>query len=98
MSARSPLIPEGWKVKAGAVVVVEPSKDDPAPPTGVWKVLDKAPGVNAWWLMALDDVAKEWAARRPDQATSGCVNRPSRVLVPRGYRRARPADLQEPGR
>lgn len=93
MSRAEQLLPEGWKPKRGSVVHVEPSKDDPAPPHGVWKILDRAPGAGSWWLQPVDDAARDWAGRWPGQVVTGCVQRHGRVLIPKGYRRARASDL-----
>lgn len=93
MSRAEQLLPDGWKPTRHSVVTIEPTKDDPAPPHGVWRVFDRAPGTGAWWLLPVDDAAREWAHRFPGQVTTGCISRSGRVLIPRGFRRPRPSDL-----
>lgn len=93
MSRADQLLPDGWKPKVGSVVTVEPSKDEPAPPHGVWKVISAAPGAGQWWLLPVDDAAREWKDRWPGQIVTGCTQRSGRVLIPRGFRRPRASDL-----
>jgi hypothetical protein len=78
------LVPDGWKPKPGARVTVQPSKDMPQPPGGVWKVLDRGPSSNGWWLMPSDETAKAWAKHWPNQLTQGCIEVNGRLLVPPG--------------
>lgn len=92
--SREQLIPDGWKVTRHSVVTVEPTKDDPAPPHGLWRAIDQAPGAGQWWLLPVDDAARAWLARFPGaRQPGGCISRASRVLIPKGYRRERASDL-----
>lgn len=93
MSRADQLLPEGWRPKVGSTVHVEPSKDEPAPPHGVWKVVSGAPGAGMWWLLPVDDAARTWRDRWPGQVTTGCITRSGRLLIPRGFRRPSPSDL-----
>lgn len=93
MNRAEQLLPEGWKPRLGSVVGVEPSKDDPAPPHGRWKVVSAAPGTGQWWLLPVDDAARKWKDRWPGQVTTGCISRSGRVLVPVGFRRPKASDL-----
>lgn len=94
MSRAEQLIPDGWKPRVGSVVIVEGTKDDPAPPHGVWKVISAAPGAGQWWLLPAGDAAREWLERFPGQRhVGGCITRPGRVLLPKGTRRPRSSDL-----
>lgn len=94
MSRADQLLPDGWKPKVGSTVHVEESKDEPAPPHGRWKVISAAPGTGAWWLLPVDDAAREWLGRFPGQRhPGGCITRSGRHLVPLGFRRPRPSDL-----
>lgn len=90
MSGRAELlVPDGWKPKPGARCIVQPSKDIPSPPGGVWRVIDRAPSPNAWWLQPADDDARTWAAKWPNAMTQGCVEVAGRLLVPPGTRVSR---------
>jgi hypothetical protein len=91
--AREQLIPDGWKPKLNGTVHVEESKDDPAPPHGTWKIVSAAPGTGQWWLMPVDEAARDWRDRFPGQVTTGCISRSGRVLIPKGYRRPKARDL-----
>lgn len=92
--SRDQLLPEGWKPKLGSTVTVEPSKDEPYPPAGNWKLVSAAPGTGMWWLLPVDAPAREWLAAHHDQRhPGGCITRSGRHVVPLGYRRPRPTDL-----
>lgn len=93
MSRADQLLPEGWKPTRQSVVHVEPTKDEPAPPHGLWRVFDRAPGAGCWWLLPVDEAARTWAQRFPGQVVSGCITRKGQQLIPRGYRRPRASDL-----
>lgn len=94
MSRADALVPEGWKPRVGVTVVVEASKDDPAPPHGTWTVISAAPDAGHWWLLPVDPPAREWLARFPGQRhLGGCILRAGRVLLPRGKRRPAARDL-----
>lgn len=82
MSRAELLVPEGWKPKPGARVRVLPSKDVPHPPSGVWRVIDRGPSTNGWWLMPVDQAAKDWAAHWPNAITQGCIEIAGRLLAP----------------
>jgi hypothetical protein len=77
------LVPDGWRPARGNRVTVLASKDDPRPPAGVWRVVDRAPA--GWWLIPHDDTAREWARRWPNQVTQGCVEVSGRRLIPPGH-------------
>jgi len=78
----------------GSTVHVEDSKDEPAPPHGRWKAVSAAPGTGQWWLLPVDEAAREWLARFPGQRhLGGCIVRSGRVLVPVGFRKPKPTDL-----
>lgn len=93
MSRGDQLLPDGWKPTRQSVVHVEPSKDEPAPPHGLWRVFDRAPGVGCWWLLPVDDAARTWAQRFPGQLSTGCISRRGTVLIPKGYRKPAAKDL-----
>lgn len=94
MARADQLLPEGWKPKAGSVVHVEDSKDEPAPPHGRWKVVSAAPGTGMWWLLPVNDDARLWLVRFPGQRhLGGCITRSGRVLVPVGFRKPAAKDL-----
>lgn len=91
---REALIPEGWKPKVGGTVVVEESRDEPAPPHGVWKIVSAAPGTGQWWLLPVGPTSRQWLEHFPGQRhPGGCIVRSGRVLIPHGFRRPKPSDL-----
>lgn len=91
--SRPQLIPDGWKPTRHSVVHVDETKTEPAPPHGLWRCVDRAPGAAMWWLLPVDEAARTWAQRWPGQMTQGCLARKAGQLIPKGYRRARPSDL-----
>ena len=93
MSRAEQLLPEGWKPSRHSVVTLEATKDEPAPPHGLWRVFDQAPGAGMWWLMPSDDAASDWARRFPGQMTTGCISRKAGQMIPRGFRRPAARDL-----
>lgn len=64
MSYDRRLLPEGWAPRPGGHVRVLPdpkaAPDAPAPPDGVWWVVDRAPDPQHWWVMPKDEEAKTW--------------------------------------
>lgn len=93
MSRADQLLPDGWKPGRHSVVHIEPTKDEPSPPHGLWRCVDRAPGTAMWWLLPVDDAARTWAARWPGQVTTGCISRKAGTMTPKGYRKPRPSDL-----
>lgn len=83
MSGRGQLlIPEGWRPGIGVRVAILATKDDPQPPHGVWRCLDRAP--QGWWLTPADERSRTWAQRWPNMLTQGCVAVAGTRLVPPG--------------
>jgi hypothetical protein len=66
-----------WRPTIGARVRVTPRPkapdDEPPPPLGVWRILDRAPERGTWWLQAADSEARLWLAAHPKQNQSGCI-------------------------
>ena len=78
------LVPEGWKPDRNVRVRVLPSADEPAPPAGVWRIVDRSAGEPGpwWWAQPIDDRAREWAAEHPTRIVSGCLDVKGLRLVP----------------
>lgn len=76
------LIPDGWKPAPGVRCSILPSRDDPAPPAGAWRCIDRAP--SGWWLTPADDRARAWAQHWPNMLTQGCVQVAGSRLVSPG--------------
>jgi|1185.fasta_scaffold152195_2 hypothetical protein len=70
-----------WTARPGSRVTCKPMKKDgnATPPPGMWRILDRAPDPQSWWLMALDEQSKEHAKRH---GKSGCISRSSHGLDP----------------
>jgi len=75
MSRAELLIPEGWKPDRNVRVIVIPSRDEPVPPAGVWRIVDRSAGGPGphWWAQPITDPARKWLERHPDRAISGCL-------------------------
>lgn len=81
------LVPEGWAPSRGARVTVLPHRDEPVPPAGVWRLLDRSatePG-TWWWAQPADDAARAWAARHPGRIVQTCLDVKGLLLVPPGH-------------
>lgn len=65
---------ESWRPKSGSRVRLRPrQKDFDRPiPTGVWCVIDRAPGHMNWWVKATDLEAQAWASQHPGEIVSQC--------------------------
>jgi hypothetical protein len=79
------LLPDGWVPARGSRVVLIGTKDDPEPPPGVYRLIEKAP--LGWWAQPTDDVARAWATEHPGAVVQGCLQVPGRRLVPPGSKR-----------
>lgn len=78
------LVPEGWLPRRNARVIVLPHADEPHPPAGVWRVIDRSngdPGPH-WWCQPADDTAREWLARHPKRRVQGCIEVKGLRLAP----------------
>lgn len=76
-----------WRPTPGAVVRFTPNHDrpddEPAPPPGTWKIIDRNDrGPQHWWVLALDDTARAWAEAHPGLVISRCVDAHGRDLSP----------------
>ena len=68
--------------------VLEAHRDEPVPPAGVWRLIDRSattPG-TWWWAQPADDAARAWAARHPGRIVQSCLDVPGLRLVPPGYK------------
>ncbi len=76
-----------WRPRAGSIVRFadrdDRPADEPAPPPGTWKIIDRNDrGPQHWWVLALDDTAREWAAAHPGEVISRCVDAHGASLAP----------------
>lgn len=89
------LRPTDWQPKPGSRVVILPetkaAADAPAPPPGVWVVIDRSPEPSHWWVMPHDGESRVWATvgvagRRRDEWPAGWPGQQvnSRRLYPAG--------------
>jgi hypothetical protein len=80
------LVPEGWKPARGARVSVLPHVDEPVPPAGVWRIIDRSAGDPGphWWAQPHDDAARAWAQAHPSRIVQGCLEVKGLRLVPPG--------------
>lgn len=85
MSGRAELlVPEGWKPDRNVRVRVLPHTDEPHPPAGVWRIVDRSngdPGPH-WWAQPIDDAARRWAELHPARIVSGCTELKGLRCVP----------------
>ena len=88
MSRADLLVPEGWKPARGARVTVLASRDEPYPPRGVWRIIDRSSsGPGAWWwAVPVDDEARAWADAHPARIVSRCIDLNGLRLVPPGHK------------
>lgn len=93
MSRARLLVPEDWRPTRGTRVEVLPHRDEPVPPAGVWRIIDRSAGDPGphWWVMAVDEAAQQWAQRHPRRIVQGCLEVKGLRLVPPGYA-PRPAE------
>jgi hypothetical protein len=80
------LLPDGWKPTRNTRVEVLPDADEPVPPAGVWRIVDRSgggPGPH-WWAQPVDEQARAWAAGHGDRITSGCLEVKGLRCVPPG--------------
>lgn len=99
MSRTELLVPEGWKPARGARVSVLPHTDEPVPPAGVWRIIDRSAGEPGphWWAQPVDDAARAWAAGHPARILQGCLEVKGLRCVPPGHR-PRPTSTRAGGR
>lgn len=93
MSRAELLLPDGWRPARNMRVRILPHPDEPQPPAGVWRLLDRSNGFPGphWWAMPHDDAAHWWVEQHPSRIVSGC-------LEVKGLRCAPPAvQLEIPG-
>lgn len=82
MSRAELLIPDGWKPAPGMRVQILTSKDRPLPPAGTWRIIDRGPSTNGWWLMPANEPARQWASKWPNEMVQGCLEVVGRLLAP----------------
>lgn len=60
MSRAEMLVPEGWRPTRGTRVVILPHRDEPVPPSGTWRLIDRSNGAPGawWWAQPADDAAR----------------------------------------
>jgi hypothetical protein len=67
---------DGWRPKPGSRVRLRPrpkaAPDEPAPPVGVWSVVDRGPAHLSWWVQPIDLEARAWASQHTGSTVSGC--------------------------
>lgn len=99
MSRTDLLVPEGWAPRRGAVVVVLPHRDEPVPPSGRWRLIDRSPGEPGphWWALPIDEAARTWAGKHPSRIVQGCLELKGLRVVPPGHK-PRPVDKGKGGR
>lgn len=87
MSRSELLVPEGWAPRRGSAVCVLPHRDEPVPPAGVWRIIDRSPTEPGpyWWAQPHDDEARRWAARHGSRIVQGCLDVKGLRLVPPGH-------------
>jgi len=80
------LVPEGWKPARNVRVIVLPHTDEPVPPAGVWRIVDRSAGTPGphWWAQPVDEPAQRWAQRHPGRIVSGCLEIKGLRCVPPG--------------
>ena len=75
-----------WKPERGSRVRILPptkaAKDEPAPPCGVWYVIERGPQPLTWWVKAVSLDAQLWARQHPGDVVSGCWLAPGNRLDP----------------
>lgn len=100
MSRADQLIPEGWSPGRNMRVMVQPATDEPVPPAGVWRILDRSPGGPGphWWLMPHDDAARGWLAAHLSRAVQGCTEVKGLRLAPPGTQLVIPGTARRKGR
>ena len=78
------LVPDGWSPARNARVIVLPHADEPVPPAGVWRIIDRSSGEPGphWWLQPYDEPARVWAAGHASRITSGCLEVKGLRLAP----------------
>lgn len=86
MSRADELVPDGWTPKRGIRVIVQPSRDEPAPPAGVWRIIERSNGEPGswWWVQPVDDTARAWLTANPSRAVQGCTSVRGLLLTPPG--------------
>lgn len=98
MSRAELLVPEGWAPRRGSVVELLPNRDEPVPPAGAWRIIDRSntqPG-PWWWAQPHDDEARHWAARHSSRIVQGCLDVKGLSCVPPGHV-ARPPERKSRG-
>ena len=86
MSRAEQLIPDGWRPARNVRVIVQPHRDEPVPPAGVWRIIDRSAGEPGphWWIQPHDDTAREWAQQHPARIVQGCLEAKGLRLSPPG--------------
>jgi hypothetical protein len=87
MSRAELLVPQGWAPRRGSIVEILPHRDEPVPPSGVWRIIERAPDEPGphWWAQPHDEAARSWAARHPRRIVQGCLVVKGLRLVPPGH-------------
>lgn len=69
------LVPDGWKPARNVRVRILPHADEPDPPAGVWRIIDRSSGEPGphWWALPHDDAAHLWAQGHASRIVSGCL-------------------------
>lgn len=69
------LVPDRWKPARNVRVRVLPNPDEPEPPAGVWRILDRSNGEPGphWWAQPHDDAARRWAQAHPTRIVQSCL-------------------------
>lgn len=86
MSRTDLLVPDGWRPERNARVIVLPHRDEPVPPVGVWRIIDRSAGGPGphWWAQPHDDLARAWAERHRSRIVQGCLEVIGLRLAPPG--------------
>jgi len=71
------LKPAGWTPRPGVRARVVPTKRNPEPPAGTYRLLDRAPG--GWWGKPADPEAQAWAETHAGLVVQGHVELSGRL-------------------